>query len=282
MEIGERWAYRARGIDPVVEVEVLRQGTQKPARVLVRFTDDAFEGREEWVPPARLKVPWTDAPAYEARLQRWEAVDTHPGLRSSPEEYAIDEVFEHLIDDSLATPGYRPGVTAIENVSGLAAFLRIDESELRAEPESFEEDGSLIVPWATTERIVRRACELYPEAVLREVDKDEAKAAEEAMHGRSYARSRGNEPWYVAAERVAEWDATEPYGRPMRDLLREWCGVAAVERQDEIKALRSEVERLDRLVSGAIGTLRAHGLHAQADTLQREFGVPLPEARRSR
>jgi hypothetical protein len=58
VEPGERWAYRARQVDELVEVRVLRLGTQKPARVLVRFVDDAFEGREEWVPPARLKVPW--------------------------------------------------------------------------------------------------------------------------------------------------------------------------------------------------------------------------------
>ena len=51
----QRWAYRARQVDEFVEVSVVRLGTQRPARVLVRFVDDAFEGREEWVPPARLK-----------------------------------------------------------------------------------------------------------------------------------------------------------------------------------------------------------------------------------
>ena len=54
--IGESWAYRARSIDQLVEVEVLRIGTSKPARVLVRFVADEFEGRRDWVPPARLKV----------------------------------------------------------------------------------------------------------------------------------------------------------------------------------------------------------------------------------
>jgi len=60
MEPGQSWAYRARRVDDFVEVVVLRMGTQKPARVLVRFVDDRFEGREEWVPPARLKVPWSE------------------------------------------------------------------------------------------------------------------------------------------------------------------------------------------------------------------------------
>jgi hypothetical protein len=58
----------------VVEVEVVRIGTRRPARVLVRFVDAEQEGREDWVPPARLKVPWSDVDAWLAREQRWEAV----------------------------------------------------------------------------------------------------------------------------------------------------------------------------------------------------------------
>jgi len=55
---GESWAYRARSVDELVEVVVVRRGTQRPARVFVRFVDDRFEGRQEWVPPSRLKVRW--------------------------------------------------------------------------------------------------------------------------------------------------------------------------------------------------------------------------------
>lgn len=47
MESGESWAYRARGVDPLVEVRVARQGGAEAARVLVRFVADEFEGREE-------------------------------------------------------------------------------------------------------------------------------------------------------------------------------------------------------------------------------------------
>ena len=44
------------GRSDVVEVEVLKLGTQRSARVLVRYVDGRFEGRQEWVPPSRLKV----------------------------------------------------------------------------------------------------------------------------------------------------------------------------------------------------------------------------------
>lgn len=49
---------------------MLRLGTQKPPRVLVCFVENRFEGGEEWVLPARLKVPWSGVDqlrAHEAR-----------------------------------------------------------------------------------------------------------------------------------------------------------------------------------------------------------------------
>ena len=72
--VGEEWAYRARAIDELVQVRVVRVGTSRPIRVLVRFMDDEFEGREEWIPPNRLKALWTSAPEWIARENRWEAV----------------------------------------------------------------------------------------------------------------------------------------------------------------------------------------------------------------
>lgn len=284
MEPGERWAYRARGIDPLVEVKIKRLGTQKPARVLVAFMGEEAEGREEWVPPARLKVPWARVEAFEAREARWDAVDTHPSLRGEPEEYAIDEVMRILIDGTLATGYYKyPGVTGIVDVSGLAERLQLDEGTLTAEPVAFEEGGRLYVPWATTELIVRRACELFPEQVLREVAEQEEKARQHAMHGQTLASSgRNGHLFHTEADQEAKWDAEEPYGKRMRDLLRQWCGEAAVERQDELLALREEVARVDSLLSEAIRMLRDAGMKEQSTDLERRFGVQLSVARESR
>jgi hypothetical protein len=58
MEIGESWDYRARAFDRS-SVTVHRSGDKKSARVPVKYVDDECKGSEEWVPPARLKVPWT-------------------------------------------------------------------------------------------------------------------------------------------------------------------------------------------------------------------------------
>ncbi len=47
--------------DALAQVTVVRLGTQRLARVLVEFTDEAFEGRQEWMLPARLKAHWEHA-----------------------------------------------------------------------------------------------------------------------------------------------------------------------------------------------------------------------------
>jgi hypothetical protein len=56
VEAGQASAYRARQADDLVQVKVLRLGSQRPARVLVKFAAELIEGRQERVPPARLKA----------------------------------------------------------------------------------------------------------------------------------------------------------------------------------------------------------------------------------
>src|SRR3954451_15014298 len=72
VDVGERWAYRvAPHHGPVAEVEVLKIGTQRPLRIKVLFAAEEAEGREEWVPSARLRVAWQDKDAWLAREQQW-------------------------------------------------------------------------------------------------------------------------------------------------------------------------------------------------------------------
>jgi hypothetical protein len=55
--VGAHWAYRLKSDSTsaeVVEVEVLKIGTRRPARVQVQFVEDEHEGRTDWVPPVRL------------------------------------------------------------------------------------------------------------------------------------------------------------------------------------------------------------------------------------
>jgi hypothetical protein len=67
IEPDEVWAYRARCGDAVTPVRVLRLGTKKPARLLVRSEHPAQEGHEQWVPPDRPKV-WENSDAINPQL----------------------------------------------------------------------------------------------------------------------------------------------------------------------------------------------------------------------
>jgi hypothetical protein len=85
-EIGEPWAYRARAVDRLDEVEVVRFGAKAPPRVLVRFVAPEHEGREDWVPPGRLKVPWELQAAFLTHERQWAEVRAVAYLRETRRE----------------------------------------------------------------------------------------------------------------------------------------------------------------------------------------------------
>ena len=132
IEVGQEWAYRARGIDPLQAVEVVKLGTNRPARVLIRFIAEEHEGREEWVPPARLKVLWSERTSFEECEQRWRLVRGVARLRGTPVDDAIDMVFPNLPDWNFARSGYNAdaGVLEIHNLEGLLADLEIGRAHV--------------------------------------------------------------------------------------------------------------------------------------------------------
>lgn len=280
MEVGQRWAYRARRADPLVAVEVVRIGSKRPARVLVHFVADAFEGREEWVPPARLKVPWSEVAVFVAWQARWEAVAGAAPVSGTAEEHAALLVFDELIDGQLAALGYNAtaGVTTIYDVDGLAAFLDVPAEQLRADPRAFEEAGTWVVPWPVTELIARRAAKHDPEPLMRHVNRDEKEQRWRMLHGQYVRDSRRGPERHVAAEFFVDIDE-RPYHRPFREPVRRWCGAEAVARQDELAELRTEVSRLGRLVEEAAGALRRAGVDREAARIERDLGVPVDELR---
>lgn len=257
-----------------MEVVVRKVGTGKPIRLLVGFVAEEFEGREEWVPPARLKTAWSDVAAFIAREQRWDAVASASGV-AEPVEYALSTVFDRLINGSLATIEYRlPGVALIHDVEGLAAALNLAPDDLRADPVSFTEGGALVVPAVTTELIARTAALRTPEPVLRQIQQEEEDLSRCMVHGKTYPATRRQAAWHVPAEHYAD-AVNEPYHRPCWDLLRAWCGAAAAERHDELLALRREVARIGELTLRAVEVLRAAGHRREADQIEQELGVPI-------
>jgi hypothetical protein len=269
--VGEAWAYRARSTDPLVQVVVLRMGVKTPQRVLIRFVVDEFEGRQDWAPPARLKVPWREVEAFIDRELRWSGVlATSPPL-DSPEEMAVSVVFDDLIDPALATLGFNAanGTITIGDLEGLAAYLDLGADELRADSSCFEEEGNLIAPWPTALLIARRAAERDPEAILGHVEREEAEARRDAIHGRHYPGRGKKGGWSVTPEICAQVD--EEHGRPIRAILRDWCGAEAVGVRSELGELRKEVLRLTKLVESSVEALRQAGARREAERIEGEL-----------
>jgi hypothetical protein len=273
---GEAWAYRARQADRLVEVVVMKIGSRRPIRVLVQFVDPSFEGLEEWVPPARLKVPWVEVEAFEAKERRWAAVLAPFRGDDEPEADAAGIVFERLIPEGVARVWdyHADGVVAIDDVAGLAQLLGLDPIELH-DPLSFVEDGHLIVPWPLTRRIAIRAARRTPDPIMQYVEHEEADARHEATYGRVY-RQRGG-PTHIEPEICISID--EEHGAPVRGILRSWCGAEAVDRWDELRELRLEVLRLGELVQAAADELRRHDARREADDIVQRLGIPVETLR---
>ncbi|WP_029089700.1 hypothetical protein [Brevibacterium album] len=271
MEPGESWAYRARGIDPLVEVRLVREGSQKPARVLVHFVADEFEGREESVPPARLKVRWDDVESFRAREERWDRVSALGPDRDDPRDCAASEILDEFIDRDLAGMNDSDGCSiTISRPDELADSLGLRIEQLTEYPEAFREDGKLIAPWPVTELVARAAAQMNAEAVLQRVESEERKAQHAAIHG-EYLSGRGRH--FIDPEISAKVD--RDHGKPIRDVLRAWCGADNVERFDELVELRKEIKRVGEVAERAIAALRAHGHDAVAAQIERELGTPV-------
>jgi hypothetical protein len=280
--VGEDWAYRHRARDAVTCVEVTKVGTARPPRVKVRFLDDVFEGREEWVPPSRLKVLWAEVDAWLAREARWDAVSApSDGVDDTAEFWAAETVFEVVSDEDVLSMGYGglAGVLCVSNPSRAAEHLEIEPSAFLADDRAFvDNDGTIVVPWNTTVALARSAAPKHADAILREVTERERKAAHNAVYGEVLG-SRRAKPWYVSPEVCAKVDARWV---PTYELLRRWCGQGAASRIDELGAVRSEALRLAQVVERAVSALRDAGFSKVAASLERDLGVEVETLRASR
>jgi hypothetical protein len=267
--VGSRWAYRAGSQDELVEVEVLRLGVKKPARLLVRWIADEFEGHQDWVPPSRLKVPWERVDDLRAWEARWAAAQEPAWETPVLVRDATDYVVELLIEPDIAAMGFNAqrGVIKIHQLDRLAALIGIEAAVLRVDPRSFEENGTLIAPIATATAVAKAAAALWPDKLLAELEEEEAKARHDAVHGRSL-RLRGQKEEWIPGE-VCERIGQE--GQPLRNLLREWSGAGPGSIRAEIGELRLEAQRLRDLTRKAIEELRATGHRKKAADLEQEL-----------
>jgi hypothetical protein len=266
---GSRWAYRAGSNEELVEVEVIRLGVKKPARLLVRWIADEFEGHQDWVAPSRLKVPWERVEDLRAWEARWQSVQEPAWQAPQLVRDATDYAVELLIEPDIAAMGYsaQGGVIKIHQIDRLADLLGVPAESLRADQRSFEENGTLIAPITTALEVAKRAAALWPEKLLAEIEQEEAQARHDAVHGRVF-RLRGKPDDWIPGEVCERIDQERG---PLLAMLREWCGAELVGARAEIHELREEAQRLRALTRKAIEELRATGHRKKAADLEREL-----------
>jgi hypothetical protein len=281
LRVGSEWAYRQHRDDPIVRVRVLRIGKERPFRAKVRFVDDEFEGREDWVPRARLKAPWGELGSWRAREEQWEAVrHAAAPTSSSPEYWATDYVLSFVADLGVEVGcGRNAAVLSISDPDALADLVGLTAEELGSDAPAFmDNDGSLVAPWATAERVARRVAPLRAKQLLADIERREAEARWRALHG-YYYEVGGGKACYRTPEDCAELDE---HWQPGHDLVRKWCGAEVVNRHDELQGLRDEVVRLSEILERAIRELAWAGRTSIAAKISREAGFSLETARASR
>lgn len=267
---GEVWAYRARGVDPLTPVRVVRHGSQKPARVLVHFEDDAMEGREEWVPPARLKVPWDQAEDFKAEEARRDALTALSPRGDTTETRAAEAVIEDLVEFEVAYISGQHNLV-VRDVAALAEQSGLSMEDLTSHELSFQNDGEVIAPWPVMLRVAQALAGRMPEQVLAAVDQEERKLQDELINGFRWERGKKFRDVDQEIEIVREVD--EQGYRQSRELRRQWCGAGPLARWGELAELRKEVRRVGGVAEEAIAVLRQRGHTGDADRLAAALGA---------
>jgi hypothetical protein len=235
-----------------------------------------MEGREEWVPPARLKVAWADVDAFRAHEAQWDAVTDLSPRGDTPETEAVHRVFELLVPEEVADFDWRGHYLAAKDVPRLASLSGATVEELVGHSASFDDpDEGVIIPWPVAVAAARALAERQPDVIAEAVNKDEREFQREAIYGRQYSDRNGG--WEVPPERVIAYD--EEHDRPVREMLRAWCGTEAVSRLEELQALRIEIKRVGVIAERAIGALRGHGFVREAEDLMNALGQTVESLR---
>lgn len=235
LAVGGCYAYRERKGDDLVSVELVAIGQStsprraQRLRVKVRWLDDAFEGKVDWVPAGRLKCTWAEVESFRERERNWEEVRRGAPGRGSPETVAIDIVCGALIDTGICDPGVNDdtGVITIHDVAALAELLDVPREFFDGEA-NFTEARSMVCGWNVTERVLRRGAERYPDQVLR----------------------------FIASTNVGVSSDVRKINERGIELVKSWCGVPYRSLYAEHLKLRDDLAELSRFAGDVLKALR--------------------------
>ncbi len=250
--------------EPVRQVEIVRLGgTGSYGKVHVRFLDGEAADLQEWVSNSTLLAPWNGLERFladdaaELRLAK-----VSRSVRGT-EEFEAARLVLDLVRPRKLLKVRRAvadaGMLETGDPGSLAAAVGLDAEALSGGPQVYlRRDGSWLCGWSVTERVARKAAEVFAEAVLAEVDERFERLDQE----------RREASWHRRDDSAIRFDET------VLRTARAWCGQEQADRYDELVALREEVVRLGELVERALKALRDRGHGVIASTIERDLGVP--------
>lgn len=274
--IGKRFAYRERPHtygQPLRPVEVLKEGPKRSQKVRIRWLDGDYEGLDEWVPKVRLVVPWEEAEAFlddERRVIL--AAEASGQVRHTVEWEAVQTVFFSLPKGVDVDLGYRGGerdLVTIDNLDAVCTLLGTSREALLAEPYAFvDRFGEYKAPFPTAVRVAILCCQRFASDVLQYVGKEEEALQTAVATGHYISPHSDDDEACLPSSSAKKWLSER---EPVFTLVRQWCGVSAINEFNEILALRMEVERLQELVKSTAHWMREAGHKVKASWLLREL-----------
>lgn len=268
MDIGDEWIYRLKAYGPSERVKIVGiEKRKQTTRVDIEFLDGDRAGLHDNVPGVRLHGPWSTVAQFDERMANWQRLGNSDIDKT--EESAVDNVFEILIPDSVATyydSSVRNGAT-VRDREALERLMKRPLIDIMDRVEWFEHDDVLELSADGTLLIAEYVCAANPLPVLEVVMAEECEAREYCKRGREYDAIDGSGKWTSPPER--EYERYRKRERPVHELLRAWCGHRSVTFVERLTAAESEVRRLDILVANVADALRKHDTFG-ADIYERE------------
>ena len=275
-QVGQTWAWRS-GDGSLVGVTVLQWGRRiTPPRfgcVKVRFPDGQPEA-EGWVRPDRLVSRWAELDSYLAKQTAWERVSAANPAKDSPEEAAAHQVFDLLVPRRVAQIqgqiSARGPVLVVHDAQHLARLTGLPESVWAQDPAGFRQsDGSTVASWTATYSVAQAVARRNSEVLLKSLDADEAHARYEAVNGIWVYESRSEGARLVASPREAEEnDLSRSSGKPMRDILRQWCeGAQDLLDTNQLEIARRDLVAVRKAAWRAVQSMNRAGLTGPAEQL---------------
>ena len=283
-EVGERWAYREhpRALGATfIPAEVLQRGPRRARKVRVRWCDGEYEGLDEWVPIARLVVPWADAAERmedERRMVELETMQPTP-LDKVTADALLQIGFAIRAPVYIYTSSEYAARADIEQIAQVADVLPIESKVLVDSPGAFvDAEGTLHVGQEATVTLVRRYCQADPDAILGRGFRELERWREAVVTG-WYDAGLDRPPCRVDVSRMRDRLSHE---EQVWALVRAWCGEDAAQRFDEREDLRKELERLQTLVRTTARWIKEAGHPSRADALLRSLERSKPSISRPR